>query len=117
MDMGARLDQWERQLRSLPFAIQAAEQRNLELTFRLEAQGIARYGKIRCTSSADGRIIPAHLWTPLNAGSRKLPALVWIHGGVHSHLTLCWVTMYGFPEPRGARGTPWVSWSILRPAC
>ncbi|MEE8606268.1 MAG: alpha/beta fold hydrolase [Nitrospiraceae bacterium] len=84
--MGARLNQRERQLRSLPFAIQAAEQRNLELTFRLEVQGVARYGKIRCTSSADGRIIPAQLGTPLNAGSRKLPALVWIHGGVHGHL-------------------------------
>ena len=91
---------------SLRFAIQAAEQRSLEISFLLEANGIARYEKIRYTSSADGRVIPAHLWTPLNAEKRKLPALVWIHGGVHSHLTLCWVTMCGFPEPRGARGTP-----------
>lgn len=64
-------------------------QRSLELTFHFEAQGIARYGKIRYTSSANGRIIPAHLWTPLNAGSRKLPALVWIHGGAQPpHLML-----------------------------
>ncbi len=85
-DMGARLNQWERQLRSLRFAIQAAEQQSLELTFRFEAQGVASYENVRYTSSADGRIIPAHMWTLLDAGERRLPALVWIHGGVHGHL-------------------------------
>jgi dipeptidyl aminopeptidase/acylaminoacyl peptidase len=85
-DIGAKLDRLERQVRSLRFAIQAAEQQSLELTFRFEAQGVARYEKIRYTSSADGRIIPAHVWTPLDAGDAKLPALVWIHGGVHGHL-------------------------------
>lgn len=81
-----RLARLETQVQSLRFAIQSAEQRSLELSFLLEAQGIAHYEKIRYTSSADGRVIPAHLWTPLNAGARKLPALIWIHGGVHGHL-------------------------------
>ncbi len=81
-----RFEHLERQVRSLRHAIQEAEQRSVELTFLLEAQGQARYEKIRYPSSADGRIISAHLWTPLNAGDRKLPALVWIHGGVHGHL-------------------------------
>ncbi len=85
-DPGQRLERLEREAQSLRFAVEAAEQRSLELTFLIEAQGIARYEKIRYTSSADGRIIPAHLWTPLNTAGRKLPALVWIHGGVHSHL-------------------------------
>lgn len=85
-DQAARLERLERQVRSLRFAIQAAEQRSLEMSFLLEANGIARYEKIRYTSSADGRVIPAHLWTPLNAEKRKLPALIWVHGGVHSHL-------------------------------
>jgi dipeptidyl aminopeptidase/acylaminoacyl peptidase len=87
-DTGTSLERLERQIRSLRFDIEAAEQRSLELTFRFEAQGIASYEKVRYTSSADGRIIPAHVWTPLDAGSRKLPALVWIHGGVHGHLAL-----------------------------
>jgi len=86
-DPGQRLERPEREAQSLRFAVEASEQRSLELTFLIEAQGIARYEKIRYTSSADGRIIPAHLWTPLNTAGRKLPALVWIHGGVHSHLS------------------------------
>lgn len=85
-DFDARLDRLQRQVRSLQFAAQAAEQRSLELSFLIEAQGIARYEKIRYTSSADGRIIPAHLWTPLNTGDQKLSALIWVHGGVHGHL-------------------------------
>ncbi len=92
-DPARRLERLERQVQALRFAAEAAEQRSLELAFFTEAQGIARYEKIRYTSSADGRIIPAHLWTPLKAapaggggGDRKLPALVWIHGGVHGHL-------------------------------
>lgn len=85
-NLEARLNRLERHVRSLRFAAQAAEQRSLELTFRWEAQNLARYEKIRYTSSADGHIIPAHLWTPLNPGKRKLPALIWVHGGVHSHL-------------------------------
>jgi len=84
----ARLRRLERQMESLQFAIEAAEQRTVELTFMLQAQGVARYGKIRYTSSADGRIISAHLWTPLNTAGRQLPALVWVHGGVHGHLDL-----------------------------
>jgi dipeptidyl aminopeptidase/acylaminoacyl peptidase len=94
-DAEKRLERLERQAQSLRFAIEAAEQRSLELTFLMEAQGIARYEKIRYTSSADGRTIPAHLWTPLKvapagggAGGRKLPSLIWIHGGVHGHLDL-----------------------------
>lgn len=87
-DPRAHIERLERQIQSLRFAIQEAEQRSVELTFLIEAQGIARYEKIRYTSSADGRLIPAHVWTPLNVSDRKLPALVWIHGGVHGHLDL-----------------------------
>jgi dipeptidyl aminopeptidase/acylaminoacyl peptidase len=85
-DRNNQIERLERQVQSLRAAIQEAEQRSLELQFLMEAQGIARYEEIRYTSSADGLIIPAHLWTPLNAGNRKLPALIWIHGGVHGHL-------------------------------
>ncbi len=85
-DLKARLERLERQIRSLQFAVQAAEQRSLELSFFLEAQGIARYEKIRYPSSADEHIIPAHVWTPLNIGNEKRPALIWVHGGVHGHL-------------------------------
>ncbi len=60
-DQAARLERLERQVNSLRSAIQAAEQRSLEMTFLLEANGSARYEKIRYTSSADGRVIPAHL--------------------------------------------------------
>ena len=87
-DPSARLARLERQVESLRFAIEEAEQRTVELTFMLEAQEVARYEKIRYTSSADGRIISAHLWTPLKAAGRKLPALIWVHGGVHGHLDL-----------------------------
>ncbi len=81
-----RLRRLEREVQSLQFAAQQAEQQSLEVAFMLAAQGVARYEVVRYVNPSDNMIIPAHLWTPLNAGNKKLPALVWIHGGVHGHL-------------------------------
>jgi dipeptidyl aminopeptidase/acylaminoacyl peptidase len=81
-----RLRRLERDVQSLQFSIEQAEQQSLETAFMLAAQGVARYDVVRYTNPADNMVIPAHLWTPLNPGNKKLPALVWVHGGVHGHL-------------------------------
>lgn len=48
-------------------------------------QGAVDYQKISYASSVDGLPIPAYLFRPLAPrGPKGHPALVWIHGGVHS---------------------------------
>ena len=48
-------------------------------------QGAVDYEKISYASSVDGLQIPAYLFQPLSPrGPKGHPALVWIHGGVHS---------------------------------
>ncbi len=81
-----RLRRLEREVQSLQFAAEQAEQQSLEVAFMLAAQNVARYEVVRYTNPNDNMVISAHLWTPLNAGNKKMPALVWVHGGVHGHL-------------------------------
>ena len=81
-----QLRRLEREVQSMRFAAEQAEQQSLEVAFMLAAQGVARYEVVRYVNPNDNMVIPAHLWTPLNAGNKKLPALIWVHGGVHGHL-------------------------------
>ena len=48
-------------------------------------QGEVAYSKIAYPSAVDGLSIPAYLFLPLKPrGPKGHPALVWVHGGVHS---------------------------------
>lgn len=48
-------------------------------------QGAVDYKKIAYASSVDGLQIPAYLFQPLTPrGPKGHPALIWVHGGVHS---------------------------------
>ena len=48
-------------------------------------QGLVDYSKITYPSPVDGLDIPAYLFLPLKPrGPKGHPALVWVHGGVHS---------------------------------
>ncbi len=48
-------------------------------------QGLVDYNKISYKSGIDGLEIPAYLFQPLRPrGTKGHPALVWVHGGVHS---------------------------------
>lgn len=64
--------------------------------------GVLDYRKITYKSRVDGLEIPAHLYQPLNKrGAKGHPALVWVHGGVHSN----WgVTLFPFVKEAIARG-------------
>ncbi len=48
-------------------------------------QGKVAYSKVSYKSPADGLEIPAYLFLPLKPGGPQAhPALIWVHGGVHS---------------------------------
>src|SRR5262249_6114781 len=47
------------------------------------ATGVFEFKKIRYKSRPDGLEIPAYLFAPVNKGTAKHAALVWVHGGVH----------------------------------
>src|SRR5262249_53094223 len=47
------------------------------------AAGKYEFQKIKYKSRPDGLEIPAYLFSPINKGSKKHAALVWVHGGVH----------------------------------
>jgi dipeptidyl aminopeptidase/acylaminoacyl peptidase len=51
--------------------------------YAAKASGNYEFQKIKYKSRADGLEIPAYLFSPINKGSAKHIALVWVHGGVH----------------------------------
>jgi dipeptidyl aminopeptidase/acylaminoacyl peptidase len=53
-----------------------------------QCEGVVDYKKISYRSSADGLEIPAYLFQPLDPrGPNGHPALIWVHGGVHSNFS------------------------------
>jgi dipeptidyl aminopeptidase/acylaminoacyl peptidase len=49
-------------------------------------KGVVDFQKISYKSSADGMVIPAYLFAPLNKrGVRGHAAMIWVHGGVHGN--------------------------------
>jgi dipeptidyl aminopeptidase/acylaminoacyl peptidase len=47
------------------------------------ATGVFEFSKIHYKSRADGLEIPAYVFAPVQKGSARHAALVWVHGGVH----------------------------------
>jgi dipeptidyl aminopeptidase/acylaminoacyl peptidase len=57
----------------------------IDSLYAARAAGAMRFRKTSYRSPADGLEIPVYVFTPLAArGARAHPALVWVHGGVHS---------------------------------
>jgi alpha/beta superfamily hydrolase len=57
-----------------------------ELVAKLSQEAGLGYAKVSYPSSADNLAIPAYVFTPLKSrGPKGHPALIWIHGGVHSN--------------------------------
>lgn len=74
---------------SHPFADYEADIRDrlrADSTFAARAEGVMDYRKVVIRSRADGLEIPAHVFLPL-APRPGMPALIWVHGGLHAHLS------------------------------
>jgi dipeptidyl aminopeptidase/acylaminoacyl peptidase len=51
--------------------------------YTAKAPGNYEFQKIKYKSRPDGLEIPAYLFAPIDKGTKKHAALVWVHGGVH----------------------------------
>ena len=60
-----------------------ANKHRTDSVYAAKAAGNYEFLKIKYKSRADGLEIPAYLFSPINKGSAKHVALVWVHGGVH----------------------------------
>ena len=54
-------------------------------TYEARAKGVMDFRIVNFKSRVDGLDIPAYLFAPLTKKPAKHAALVWVHGGVHSH--------------------------------
>jgi dipeptidyl aminopeptidase/acylaminoacyl peptidase len=62
-----------------------AAKRQTDSVYQAKAPGRYEFQKIKYKSRVDGLEIPAYLFSPISKGATKHPALVWVHGGVHSN--------------------------------
>jgi dipeptidyl aminopeptidase/acylaminoacyl peptidase len=96
------------------FAIQVLDKKLTDLAFYRLAENVMRIEKVRY-GGADGMIIPAYIFTPLQLkGPHSAPAVVVVHGGVHGDMPVeyfphvksfvqrGWVVIA--PEYRGSTG-------------
>lgn len=78
-----------------------ARKRATDSTYAAHAKGTYEFEKVKYKSRVDGLEIPAYLFAPLNKGTEKHAAMVWVHGGVHGD----WDTgMYPFVVEAVQRG-------------
>lgn len=67
------------------FAAQIKDKAETDSIYRARSAGVMDFQKITYRSTADGMVIPAYLFQPLNKrGAKGHAAMVWVHGGVHS---------------------------------
>src|SRR5579884_1022323 len=62
---------------------QIARKRATDSTYKARSKGIMEFSKVKYKSRVDGLEIPAYIFAPLNKGTEKHAAMVWVHGGVH----------------------------------
>jgi dipeptidyl aminopeptidase/acylaminoacyl peptidase len=75
-------------------ARQIANKHVTDSTFAAKAAtGVFDFQKVSYRSRVDGLEIPAYVYSPVKKGKEKLPALVWVHQGIHGDWDL---TMYPF---------------------
>lgn len=64
---------------------QLVQKRRTDSIYAARSAGVMEFRKVTYASRADGMTIPAYLFAPLaKRGAKGHPALVWVHGGVHS---------------------------------
>ncbi len=56
-----------------------------ESVYVAHSRGVMDFKLVSYKSRVDGLEIPAYLFSPITKGTEKHPALVWVHGGVHSN--------------------------------
>lgn len=65
-----------------------AERERTDSIFAARSAGVMHFEKVTYKSRVDGMEIPAYLFAPLHPrGPKGHAAMVWVHGGVHSHMT------------------------------
>ena len=64
-------------------AVQIVEKHKTDSVYAARSRGVMEFTKVRYKSRVDGLEIPAYLFAPLDKGTQKHAALVWVHGGVH----------------------------------
>jgi len=62
---------------------QMANKRRTDSTYAARSKGVMDFQKIKYRSRVDGLEIPAYLFAPVEKGTQRRAALVWVHGGVH----------------------------------
>jgi dipeptidyl aminopeptidase/acylaminoacyl peptidase len=67
--------------------------RKTDSTYTAKAPGNYEFLKVKYKSRVDGLEIPAYVFVPINRGTTKHAALVWVHQGIHGDWDL---TMYPF---------------------
>lgn len=68
-------------------AVQIAAKHRTDSIYAAKAPGRYEFHKVSYKSRADGLEIPAYLFAPIDKGTAKHAALVWVHGGVHGDWT------------------------------
>ena len=63
---------------------QVAAKKATDSAYAARAKGNYEFAKVTYKSRVDGFTVPAYVFSPLVKKAEKHPALVWIHGGVHS---------------------------------
>jgi dipeptidyl aminopeptidase/acylaminoacyl peptidase len=67
------------------YARQIEQKRKTDSTYAARSAGVMEFRKVTYKSRVDGMTIPAYVFAPLaKRGAKGHPALVWVHGGVHS---------------------------------
>jgi len=67
---------------------QMAARKATDSAYAARAKGVLEFRMVTYKSRPDGLEIPAYLFAPLTKKAEKHPALVWVHGGVHSNWSL-----------------------------
>jgi acetyl esterase/lipase len=65
-------------------ARQMTAKKATDSAYAARAKGVYEFQKVTYKSRVDGMAIPAYVFSPIVKRAEKHPALVWIHGGVHS---------------------------------
>ncbi len=80
---------------------QIAAKHVTDSVYEARSRGVMEFRKVKYKSRVDGLEIPAYLFAPLDKGSEKHAAMVWVHGGVHGDWTQ---SMYPFVREAVQRG-------------